>query len=219
MGKQPALPSHVRALANNPTHRRRRGPSLPKLRCLDDNVDADDEAAGDVVASTWRELVSAIDPDHWRARQSRLEKQEPRRKRHAKPVEPPAPPPADLYTPAAPSESPPNNTVEPMVAARIRSEPATHRKIPKTVRLVTIDIADPDAMAAAAERVEPPPGSTINGHGPGEWQAPARRTVRVVARADTLAVMHARGQLDDASFYAGLSKALRACRAHRDADR
>jgi hypothetical protein len=197
MGKC-SLPAHIRAVANKPTHK----PSLPRLRCLDDNVDADDEAAGAVVADTWSELMGALDENYWQDRHERLEEEEPRRRR-AKPIEPPAPPPAELYIPTAPSEAPSINTVEPVVSPRIRSEPATRRKIPKTARLVTIDIADPDAVAAAVERVEPPRGATINGHGPGEWQAPARRTVRVVARADTLAVMHARGQLDDASFYAG----------------
>jgi hypothetical protein len=181
----------------------RRAPSLPSLKCLDTQADPDDAKAGAVVSGTFRELVDALDEQHWRARRLQQEPPQQQQRRPAKPELALEPEPAELLVPVETLErsAPAWPQHPPEVAPRIRPASAPHGKIPKLARLVTLEIADPDYAGAAAQVIVPPPGASTNG--PTEWQTPERRRVRVAAWADLLNLMHARGQLDDASFNAG----------------
>jgi hypothetical protein len=190
--------------------------SMPQLRCLDAAVDTDDAKAGALVQAH----LDAFDEDFLRARRARLmgdeepEKPPPPKKRRpqvrrmanrdSSPVLPGRPAeivPAEALVRPAPTFTP----EPPAIAPRARSMPPAHRRIPKSARLVPLSLDDPDYAPTAAQVVAPPSGSTLNGHGPHEWQAPVRPIVHVVAtvRGDVLNYMHARGQIDSASYQAG----------------
>jgi hypothetical protein len=193
MGK---LPAHIRAVANKPTHK----PSLPRFKCLDHDVDDSDVAAGALVAAVGVELHDAIVARAQRQKAERnrakADKRKPAKESPVAPVE------LLVAVEAPPQDYTPD---PPVIAPRIRSgSSAKHRRIPKSATVVAIELDHPYRIPVAAERVEPPAGSSLNGHGPAEWQTPPPVTVTVAttARGDVASYMYARHQIGKSEFLA-----------------